>query len=336
MRFSTVRYDVGRWIKISAVILASFVHVFPLRAAEAVRVGYPSLATGFAPSWVTSDTGIWKKQGLDVQLIYLRGGSRSVSALIGGSVDFVLGSDLGVTIALLQGAALTRVGVTTNTTGYSVVTQPSIKSIHDLKGKTLGITPGRDAAYARLVKILRENGMDANKEVTFITVGDGGPGARVAALSNGLIHATMFTPPSDLIAERMGMKILAKIDVANVGGGLNTTAAYLQKNRPVVVRFLKAYMEGIHYLKSHKEESLKIFSKYVRNPDLGIMANLYEEISMRVDPSLRPQPEAVRALLDLVALDYPQAQRLTEKDNWDLTLIDEIQKSGFLDQLYKK
>ncbi len=323
------------WTKVSAVILASVVWVSPLRA-ETLRVGYPSLATGFAPSWVTFETGIWKKQGLDVQLIYLRGGSRSVSALIGSSVDILLGSDLGVTIALLQGAALTRVGVTTNTTGYSVVTQPGVRDIRDLRGKTLGITPGRDAAYARLVKILRENGMDATKDVTFITVGDGGPAARVAALANGLIHATMFTPPSDLISERMGMKILARIDVANVGGGLNTTTAYLQKNRPVLVRFLKGYMEGIHYLKSHREQSLKIFSKYVRNPDLSIMSNLYDEISTRVEPSLRPQPEAVRALLDLVALDYPQAQRLTEKDNWDLTLIDEIQHSGFLEQLYKK
>jgi NitT/TauT family transport system substrate-binding protein len=216
------------------------------------------------------------------------------------------------------------------------VTQPNIKSIRDLKGKILGITPGRDAAYARLVKVLRENGMDASKEVTFLTIGDGGPTGRVAALSNGVIHASMFTPPSDLIAQRLGMKILAKIDVANVGGGLNTTTAYLQKNRPVLVRFLKGYMEGIHYLKTHKEESLKIFSKYVRNPDRDIMANLYEEISTRVQTDLRPQPEAVRALLDLVAQDYPQAQRLTEKENWDLSLIDEIQKSGFLDQLYNK
>ncbi len=334
-RSLTVRHDMHRWTKVSAVILAAVVWVSPLRA-ETVRVGYPSLATGFAPSWVTFETGIWKKQGLDVQLIYLRGGSRSVLALIGRSVDIVLGSDLGVTIALLQGAALTRVGVTTNTTGYSVVTRPGVRDIRDLRGKTLGITPGRDVAYARLVKILRENGMDAVKDVTFITVGDGGPTARVAALANGLIHATMFTPPSDLIAERMGMKILSKIDIANVGGGLNTTTAYLQKNRSVLVRFLKGYMEGIHHLKSHREESLKIFSKYVRNPDLGIMSNLYDEISTRVEPSLRPQPEAVRALLDLVALDYPQAQRLTEKDNWDLTLIDEIQHSGFLEQLYKK
>ena len=306
-----------------------------LWSAEMFRVGFPSLATGFAPSWVAADKGIWKKHGLDVELIFLRGGSRTVSALIGGSVDFIIGSDLGVTTAILQGAALTRVGVTTNTLGYSMVTQPGIKTVRDLRGKIVGITPGRDAAYARVVKLLRDNGMDASRDVTFLSVGDGGPAARVAALSSGVIHATMFTPPSDRISEKAGMRILAKIDVANVGGGLNTSTAVLQKSRPQLLRFLRGYMEAIQYLQNNKDESLKIFSKYVRNPDLGIMAYLYDEISSRVERGLRPQADAVRALLDLAALDFPQAKRLSEKDNWDLSLIDEISKSGFLDQLYK-
>ena len=306
-----------------------------LWSAETFRVGFPSLATGFAPSWVAADKGIWKKHGLDVELIFLRGGSRTVSALIGGSVDFIIGSDLGVTTAILQGAALTRVGVTTNTLGYSMVTQPGIKTVRDLRGKIVGITPGRDAAYARVVKLLRDNGMDASRDVTFLSVGDGGPAARVAALSSGVIHATMFTPPSDRISEKAGMRILAKIDVANVGGGLNTSTAVLQKSRPQLLRFLRGYMEAIQYLQNNKDESLKIFSKYVRNPDLGIMAYLYDEISSRVERGLRPQADAVRALLDLASLDFPQAKRLSEKDNWDLSLIDEISKSGFLDQLYK-
>jgi NitT/TauT family transport system substrate-binding protein len=306
-----------------------------LWSAETFRVGFPSLATGFAPSWVAADKGIWKKHGLDVELIFLRGGSRTVSALIGGSVDFIIGSDLGVTTAILQGAALTRVGVTTNTLGYSMVTQPGIKTVRDLRGKIVGITPGRDAAYARVVKLLRDNGMDASRDVTFLSVGDGGPAARVAALSSGVIHATMFTPPSDRISEKAGMRILAKIDVANVGGGLNTSTAVLQKSRSQLLRFLRGYMEAIQYLQNNKDESLKIFSKYVRNPDLGIMAYLYDEISSRVERGLRPQADAVRALLDLAALDFPQAKRLSEKDNWDLSLIDEISKSGFLDQLYK-
>ena len=317
---------------VALLLLASM----PSRAAaDTFRVGYPSLATAFAPSWVTADRGIWKKHGLDVELIFLRGGSRTVSALIGGSVDFVLGSDLGITTAILQGAGLIRLGVTTNTLGYSIIVQPSIKTIRDLKGKIIGITPGRDAAYARVVKLLRDNGMDASKDVTFLSVGDGGPSARVAALSAGVIHASMFTPPSDLISEKAGMKILTRIDVPNVAGGLNTTPAFVQKNRPLLLRFLRGYMEGIQYLKSHKDDSVKIFSKYVRNPDLGIMAYLYEEISTRAEKDLRPQSDAVRALLELAALDFPQAKRLSEKDNWDMSLIEEIQKSGFVDQLYK-
>jgi len=323
------------WLYLLVLIAVLFGSRSRFYGAESFRVGFPSLATGFAPSWVAADKGIWKKHGLDVELIFLRGGSRTVSALIGGSVDFIIGSDLGVTTAIIQGAALTRVGVTTNTLGYSMVTQPGIKTVRDLKGKVVGITPGRDAAYARVVKLLRDNGMDASKDVTFLSVGDGGPAARVAALSTGVIHATMFTPPSDMISEKAGMRILTKIDVANVGGGLNTATVVLQKSRPQVVRFLRGYMEAVQYLKSHKDESLRIFSKYVRNPDLGIMAYLYEEISTRVEPGLRPQSEAVRALLDLAALDLPQAKRLTEKDNWDLSLIEEIQKSGFLEQLYK-
>ncbi|HMA80802.1 MAG TPA: ABC transporter substrate-binding protein, partial [Candidatus Binatia bacterium] len=78
------------------------------RGAEPFRVGFPSLATGFAPSWVAADKGLWKKHGLDVELIFLRGGSRTVSAMLGGSVDFIIGSDLGATTAILQGAAITR------------------------------------------------------------------------------------------------------------------------------------------------------------------------------------------------------------------------------------
>jgi len=318
------------------VIWLTAVSQSPVRAAEVFRVGYPSLATGFAASWVTADKGIWKKHGLDVELIFLRGGSRTVAALIGGSVDFILGSDLGITTAILQGASLTRVGVTTNTLGYSIVVQPSIKTILDLKGKIIGITPGRDAAYARVVKLLRDNGMDASKDVTFLSVGDGGPAARVAALSAGVIHASMFTPPSDMISEKAGMRILSRLDVANVGGGLNTTQTIVQKNRPQLLRFLRGYMEGIRYLKLNKEESLKIFSRYVRNPDLGIMAYLYEEIATRAEKDLRPQSDAVRALLELAALDFPQAKRLGEKDNWDLSLIDEIVKSGSVEQLYNK
>ena len=307
----------------------------PIMAADKVRAAFPSLATALSPSWIAAEQGAWRKHGLDVEIIYLDGGSRSVSALIGGSVHFVFGSDVLVTVANLQGANLTRLGVTTNTLGYTLVTPPSVKNIADLKGKTLGITMGRDAAYARLAKVLSDNGIDLKTDVKLLPVG-GGPSGRVAALQAGRIQGTMLTPPTDLTAIKLGMKVLTRIDVPSIAGGINTTNALLQKSRSLAMSFLKGYIEAIHFLRENKEESLNIFAKYLRNSEAKTLAYLYEEIIGRVESELRPQPESVRFLLDLVALDYPQAQRLTEKDHWDLSLIDEIKRSGFIDALYRR
>ena len=304
-------------------------------AAEKIRAVFPSLATALSPSWVTADKGIWRKYGLDVELIYLDGGATSVSSLIGGTTQFVIGSDIAVVIANIQGANLMRLGVTTNSLGYALVTDTRVKTIRDLKGKTLGITRGRDAAYARLAKILHDNGIDPKTDVKLLALG-GGPSGRLTALQNGIIQGTMLTPPTDLVAQRMGLKILSRIDVPTFAGGLNTTAAFIQKNRSLGINFLKGYIEGIRYLKQNKAESLKVFAKYLRSSDTETLAHLYDEITERVERDLRARPESVRFLLDLVALDYPQAQRMTEKDSSDLSLLEEIQRSGFIEEMYKK
>lgn len=321
-----------RWLWALGLI---YVQASGLYGAEKVRVAFPSLATALSPSWVTSEKGFWKKYGLDVELIYLDGGARTVSALVSGSVQLIIGSDIATTIAIIQGANLIRLGVTTNSLGYSLVTRQDINSIQDLKGKTLGITRGRDAAYARLSKILRDGGLDLKNDVKLLTLG-GGPSGRVAALKTGVIHGTMLTPPTDLVAEKSGLKILAKIDVSTLAGGINTTTTVLQKNRLLLLNFLKGYMEGIHYTVTQKEDSLKIFAKYLKNPDLATMAYLYDEITSRLERGLRPHPESVRFLLDLVTLDYPQAQQLSERDHWDLSLIEEIHRSGYVGELYKR
>jgi hypothetical protein len=103
-----------------------------------------------------------------------------------------------------------------------------------------------------------------------------------------------------------------------------------------MLNLLKGYIEAIHYLKENKEESLKIFAKFLRNSDGKKLSYLYDEIAGRVERELRPQPESVRFLLDLVAQDYPQAQRLSDRDHWDLSLIDEIQRSGFIEKVYTR
>ena len=299
--------------------------VAPSPGAERLRVAYPTLGPGSTPSWVTHETGFWKKSAADVELILLSGGARMLPALISGSVDIILGSDTGVTIANLQGANLVRIGVTMNSLGYSLVTQPSIGSIRDLKGKVLGIGRGRDASYARLVKILSDNGLNPASDVKFLPVGET-PTGRLQAIKSGLVHGAVFTPPLDLVGSRDGLKILHRIDVPTLGGGINTTASSVQQNRKALLAFLRAYMEGIRYMIGHKPESLKVFFRYFRNPDSEALAYLYDDTVPRIARDLRPHPESVRSILDQIAIDDPRAKQLTEKDHWNLTLLDEIQK----------
>jgi ABC-type nitrate/sulfonate/bicarbonate transport system substrate-binding protein len=204
-----------------------------------------------------------------------------------------------------------------------------------LKGKVLGISRGRDASYIRLAKLLRDNGLNPNEDVKFLSIG-GGESGRLSALKAGVIHGTMLFPPLDLIARNEGLKALQKFDVPTPGGGINTTAALLKQNRPLVVNFLKGYIEGIHYMNRNKEDSLKILQRYFQNSDLTAMGYLYDETTRRIERDLRAQPESIRFHLEMAALDDPRASKFSEKDFWDASVVDEIRRSGFIDQLYKK
>jgi ABC-type nitrate/sulfonate/bicarbonate transport system substrate-binding protein len=204
-----------------------------------------------------------------------------------------------------------------------------------LKGKVLGTGRGRDASYARLVKILSDHGLNPATDVKFLSVGET-PTGRLQAIKNGLVQGAVFTPPLDLVGSRDGLRILQKIDVPTLGGGINTTASIVQQNRRSLLTFLRAYMEGIRYMATHKQESLKVFFKYFRNPDSEGLAYLYDDTVPRIAKGLRPNPESVRSILDQIAIDDPRARQLTETDHWNLTLLDEIQQSGFVEKLYKQ
>ena len=319
----------------SLVLVSSLVcSVLPSQSAETLRVAYPALAPGLSPSWVTAEKGIWQKHGIDVELILLSGGSRAIPALVSGSVQVLIGSDTGITMGILRGMELVRLGVTTNSLGSSLLTQSNITSFSQLKGKVLGISRGRDASYARLAKVLRDHGIDPAQDVKFLPIG-GGESGRLSALKAKLIQGTMLFPPLDFVAKKEGMNVLTTFDVPTPAGGINTTVRFSTQNRGLLMRFLKGYIQGIHYMGRNKDESLKIFSRYLRNADTEAMGYLYDEIIGRVQKNLRPDPESIRFHLDMAALEDPEAKQLSETSNWDLSLLEEIQQSGFIAELYK-
>jgi ABC-type nitrate/sulfonate/bicarbonate transport system substrate-binding protein len=312
-----------------------FFYSSALHAADKMTVAYATLGPALSPGWVTSEKRIWGKYGLDVELVYLGGGARSVPALLGGSIQLFLGSDPASYVAAIQGAKVVKVGVTMNTIGYFLMTPPEIRTIADLKGKVIGIGLGRDLPYLYLSRKLAENEIDTKRDVKFLSLAGGQP-AYFAALKAGRVQAAMITVPNNLVAEKAGLKVIAKFEIPTLAGGVNTSQVLVEKNRDMLIRFLKGYLEGIYFMTGNKEESLKAFAKYLKNSDPAVNSFLYDDITSRVARDLRPNPESVRLMLDLIALDHPQAQRVSDKDFWDLSLLDEIQTSGFVDQLPRR
>ncbi|HXH86726.1 MAG TPA: ABC transporter substrate-binding protein, partial [Nitrospira sp.] len=127
------------WCLVSLVFVVCLSLPAASQPAEKGRVAYPSPGLALSPSWVTLEKGFWRKYGLGIELILLSGGGKMVPALISGSVQILLASDPEVTAAIARGADITKLGVTTNTFGASLVTLSTVQSIRDLKGKVLGI-----------------------------------------------------------------------------------------------------------------------------------------------------------------------------------------------------
>ena len=120
------------------------------------------------------------------------------------------------------------------------------------------------------------------------------------------------------------------------GGGINITTALLKQNRPLVINFLKGYIEGIHYMIGNKAQSVRIMQKYFQNSDSTTMGYLYDETIQRLARDLRASPESIAFHYEMAALDDPRAKQASEKTFWDSSVIDEIRRSGFIDQLYKR
>ena len=303
-------------------------------AAGKLRVGFPSLATALSPTWVAAKKGFWKKYDLDVELILLSG-AVIIPTLLSGSLDIVIGSDTSAIISNLKGGNNLRLGVTTNSLGSTLVTQRSVDSVKQLKGKIIGIgSQGFSSLELRLSKLLLDNGIDPEKEVKFLPIG-GNPSARVAALEKGLVVAAMITPPYDRVAIEAGMKSLAKIDAPVIAGGINVRSDYLQGNREKLLRFLKGYIEGIHFLINNKRETINIFADYLGARDPKVIEFFYGEIAGRVEKNLTPDPESVRFTLDFIGRLNPKAKEIKTTDFSDLSLLEEIHKSGFIDKLYQ-
>ncbi|HVR15994.1 MAG TPA: ABC transporter substrate-binding protein, partial [Candidatus Limnocylindrales bacterium] len=318
-----------RFLMLSALI--SYVGVDRV-IAEPLRVGIPGLSAEFAPVWAANDRGLLKKYGFESEIIAMQGGTQLAQAVIGASIPIAVMGGAYLTAAV-RGADLVMIATHMDKFPYSLIVKPNIKKVEDLKGTKLAISRFGSSSDAGLRVALQKLGLNPDKDVTILQVG--GQTERFAALKGGTVDGTVVIPPLSGAAQRLGYNAL--INMTELGipypqEGVVVSRQMIGSRRETIIRFLKAYIEGVKELKTDKEFAIAVMAKHLRldrKKDREALEDSFKEVvieQMLKIPSINL--EAIKVGLDLLGKDKPARASSNPRDYVDGTLMQELVKSG--------
>jgi NitT/TauT family transport system substrate-binding protein len=307
------------------------------RPPEKIIIAYSSISGNMAPLWVTHDRGFFRKYGLDAQLVFIESGTTTVQSLISKDVAFAQMAGAGVVQSRLRGSDVVMIAGVINTLTFKFYVDKNIKQPDQLKGKTVAVTRFGSSTDFALRYALDRYGLAPEKDVAILQVGN--MAAILASLETGRIQGAMLSAPFTLRAKNMGFPLMADLQMLGLEyqhTGLATTQALI-KSRPDLVRnAMKAYVEGIHYYKTHRAESLAILAKYLKTTDSDILTEVYEDVGLKLTAE-KPYPtlRGIEIMLRELAATSPKPTAARPEEFVDLTFIKELDSSGFIDRLYK-
>ena len=309
-------------------------------AADRVRIGLSSFTPINAAVWIAEDKGLFKKYGIDPEVILIGGASAGgVSSLIAGDVQFLGGAGGAVVSAGLNGADVVMIASIVNRGVQRVMARSDIKKPEDLRGRRVGVTRLGAASHLVLLMMLRAWGMTA-ADVQTMQIGSSP--AMMAALEKGGIDAAVLTEPTFFFAEDQGYRVLADLadmDIYYLHSMIDTTRGYIRTHRDVALRFLRGYIEGIAFFKNNRNESIEVLAKKLRTAPsqtkyLERSHALYSSGYFENTPyvSLR----GVNTLLEFLGKDNPKARTADPRSFIDNSLVKELDDAGFIKKLHER
>ncbi|HEX7226333.1 MAG TPA: ABC transporter substrate-binding protein [Candidatus Binatia bacterium] len=307
------------------------------RPLEKLTIAYSSVSGNMAPLWITHERGFFRKNGLDVQIVFIESGSTAVQSLSNKDVAFAQMAGAGVLQSRLRGSDVVMIAGFLNTLDYQLMVEKSITRPEQLRGKSMAVSRFGSSSDFATRYALEKLGLVPEKDVTILEIGS--QPARFAALESGKIQAAMIAVPLTVRAKALGFRVLADLQMLGLEyqhTGLVTTQALI-KSRPDLVRnVMKSYVEGIHYYKTNRPESIAILAKYLKTNDSELLNEVYTDLGLTLTPQ-KPYPtlRGIDIMLREMAARDAKAKAARPEDFVDLTFIKELDSSGYIDRLYK-
>jgi len=303
--------------------------------AQSIKAIYSTPTASEGALWIAKEAGFFKKQGLDVELIFVQGGAASAAAIISGQVHFGVLSPVSTVNSALAGADMVMVGNLSSLMTNEIVAREGIQRPEDLKGKRIAI--GRRGSSSDFVTrfALKKFGLEADRDYHLIQAG--GSSDRLAAIQSGAADAATITPAGHKKAQAMGFKVaydIASYKVPYSDAAVVVKRDFIRENRDLIKRILAGFGEATHYFKTNREGSLKILSKYLRlTPELAEYD--YRLSSQGAPRNLRFTPEILNTIREAVAEQRPEAKNAPMSRFVEESLIGELESGGFIDRLYR-
>ena len=322
--------------------LASIFAATAVGAQDRIRVGLSSVSATNGSIWAAADRGLFKKHGVDVEVIVIGGGgARVISALVAGEIQFTVGGGDGSIRSALRGADVVIAASTFDTGVQRVMARAPIKTHQELRGKRIAITRFGSASHLILQLMLKKWNM-RTEDVQMLQLGSSP--AMLASLDKGGVDAAVLTIPTFFLAEERGYRAVGdpvNMEIFYLQNTLETSRAFLRKHRALASRFMKGYIEGIAYFKRNHRDSLEILQKHLRIQSEQERDNRFLEMSYKLLVTSyfkeipRPSIPAIQTVLDFVSFDEPKAKAADPKSFVDESLVREHEESGFIKALYK-
>jgi NitT/TauT family transport system substrate-binding protein len=314
----------------SVILLA--VYATQAMTAERTRVAFSAVSPTQGVLWVADVAGLFRKNGLDAEIIYTRA---AIETLVAGEVQFGQMTGALMFSARLQGADPVMLAGVQDILNDRLIVRPNFNSIEELKGKRIGVFRFGSASHMRMLNVLPRYGM-GERDVTFLQVGD--TPERLIALHSGSIDATLLSPPDHFQAQRAGMKILLNLRELNVpyqGTGLVTTRRLLGRNRDLARRFLKTFVDAIHLVRTNPTVSKRAMAKYRQTKDEKQIEDAYQTLREMVKPKPYPSIDGFKTIIQDAIERVPAAKTANPRDFIDTSLLEELDRSGYIDGLYR-
>ncbi|MDP2605461.1 MAG: ABC transporter substrate-binding protein [Deltaproteobacteria bacterium] len=325
------------WLVGGDVFLAAAAESPAPQALKKVVIGYSAISTSQAPAWVAHEAGIFRKYGLDVQLIFVESGSRTVQTLISGDVVAAQVAGSSVMQSNIQGSGVVLIAGIMNTMDYKLIVSRDITRPDQLKGKVVAVSRIGSSSDFATRYALEKYGLIPDKDVTILQIGS--QPARFSALETGKIHGVMIAVPLTAKAAKMGYNTLADLQMLGLEyqhTGLAVTQNMIKTQPELVRNVLKAFVEAIYYMKTHRKEAIAILGKYLKTDDPEALVEAYEATVLTLIPE-KPYPtlKGIQIMLREMGIKDPAARAARPEQFVDMTLMKELDSTGFIDRLYK-